>query len=100
LKLQAIFLIPRRKYRHVMTRNKGIQIWAEACMNEVVKSEVVPVDTMKAQRDSQGRAPLILKLGTRCEWTTSRPDRFNLAKELGYQLHRRLGGLQGQSRHE
>jgi len=83
-----------------MTRNKVIQIWAEGCVNEVVKSEVVPVDTMKAQRGSPGRVPLILNLGTRCEWTTSRPDRFNPGKELGYQLHRRLGGPQGHSRHE
>jgi len=83
-----------------MARNKGIQIWAEACMNEVVKSEVFLVDTMKAQRDSRARAPLILNLDTRCEWTTPRPDRFNPGKELGYQLHRRQGGPQGQSRHE
>ena len=69
-------------------------------MNEVVKSEVVPVDTMKAQRGSRGTAPLILSLGTRCEWTTSRPDRFTPGKEIRYQLHRRLCGPQGQSRHE
>jgi hypothetical protein len=83
-----------------MTRNKGIQIWDEACTTEVLKREVVPVDTMKAQRDSRDRAPLILNLGTRCEWTTLRPDRFTTGKELGHQLHRRLGGTQGQSRHE
>jgi len=65
-----------------MARNKGIQIWAETCMNKVVKSEVFLVDTMKARRDSGGRSPLILNLGIRCEWTTPRPDRFNHGKEL------------------
>jgi len=63
-----------------MIRNEGIQIWAEDCMNVVVKSEVVSVDMMKAQRDSRGIAPLILNLATRCEWTISRPDRFNSGK--------------------
>jgi len=57
----------------------------------------VPVHDIKIYRSSRGIAPLILSLGTRWEWSTSRAGRLSPGENPRYPLDMRLGDLQSQS---
>jgi hypothetical protein len=46
---------------------------------------------MNANKESRGKGPLILNLGTRWRWSISRPGSFTLREESRYLLNRGLG---------
>ena len=61
-----------------------------------VNDKAVPVHAMKAYRGSEGRALLILNLGTAQRWVVSLMPQtlYPQQKHPGYPMHRRLGGPQ------
>jgi len=74
---------------------KGFRYGQKRAWTKLLKSEVFLLETMKVQRDSRGRAPLILNLGTRCEWTTSRPDSLQPRERTGVPIAQEAGWAAG-----
>jgi hypothetical protein len=94
----GLFTVIARHSTQNGQRNLSGDLPLSIYLHELTKDcKVTSVQSMKIYRDSRGRAPPILKLGTRCEWNFNVPAVLSPEKKTRKPMNTRLGEPQRMS---